>query len=55
MLFLLMLNGLLLLDCPTDVLLKVIERGSQLIKRKNANAKKEVEFAEELDHPAHRG
>ena len=55
MLFLLMLNGLLLFDCTRDVLLKVAERGTQVIKRKKANAKSEVELAEDFDHPAHRG
>ena len=55
MLFLLMLNGLLLFDCTRDVLLKVAERGSQMIKRKNTNVKSEVELAEDIDHPAHRG
>ena len=56
MLFLLLINGLLLLDCSRDVLQKIAQRGCQIIKRKNANVKREVELSEEeVDHPAHRG
>lgn len=55
MLLLLLINVLLLLDCSRDVLQKIAQRGYQIIKRKNVNAKMEVELSEDVDHPAHRG